>query len=970
MPSCVVFIDLETTGPDPEADGIIEYAAVRLRDGRVEEEFAQLANPGCSLPLAVSRATGLTDKALRARPPSHQVLAEFLRFLGDDRVVAHDAQRAREFLVAKSDGAFRSECLDTLELARILYPTLDYHDLDTLSDHLSLSAEERPRAAGRVRQLVELWHALHKRLDELPFEVVAALSAVAGRTRWPARHLFLEAEAKRLTSALDLQTPRFRRLLGDFGPLLDEARAARRDRSVDQVENRPPPSRLNAHELTGLFEPDAVFAGQFPDYEVRPQQVRMVELVAEAFNEGHHALLEAGTGVGKSMAYLVPAVHWAVTNEDKIVVSTNTKNLQEQLAYKDIPLLADILGLEFQAALIKGRRNYLCVRKFLYLLEEGEDELSDEEAVALLPVIVWAAETEVGDVAECTGFLAFRQRELWGKLCSASEECAGPVCKRRRNCFLNRARAQSILADLIVANHAVVFAELGMEESVVLPDYAHLVFDEAHNLEDVATDYLGAELTGWSVRRLTRRLLRRGRGGRERGLLPSIRHRMKRGREEHLTASELNLDHFIETIYPDVSNVNDAFDAFLDAVGGLFGSSSRSADSLRYQAATRDPHAWQPVQDEKKQLIAAIGRLRAHADNIAERLEDLGERDFPYRTESMYDLRGVRDALAELEDTVEFLVAGDEEGFVYWIERYRRRGRVRHRMAAAPIRIGPRMKELLYDRKDTIIFTSATLSVAGKFDFLKDRIGLDEMPADRLLAEDVGSPFDYGRQMLICVPNFIQEPGRDADDVFTTEVAQLLEAVFRASDGRGLGLFTSYAMLNQVYTRLKAALEPERILVLGQGLDGERRSITRMFRRDTHSVLLGTASFREGVDVPGEALSCLAIVRLPFAVHTDPVVQARCEEVESRGHSAFMHYSLPSAVIRFKQGAGRLIRTRNDCGVLVVLDRRVLTRRYGAQFLRSLPTRHRACANVRHLCDMVRAFLGARREPDAPPPMP
>jgi ATP-dependent DNA helicase DinG len=277
------------------------------------------------------------------------------------------------------------------------------------------------------------------------------------------------------------------------------------------------------------------------------------------------------------------------------------------------------------------------------------------------------------------------------------------------------------------------------------------------------------------------------------------------------------------------------------------------------------------------------------------------------------------------------------------------------------VRVGPRLNELLYDCKDTIVFTSATLAAAGKFDFLKDRIGLDQLGPDRLIAEDVGSPFDYDRQMLVCVPTFGAEPDRDGGE-FTESVTRTLIDVFRASGGRGLALFTAYSMLNDVYPVLKAAMEAEQVLVLGQGIDGERRSITAMFRRETSSVLLGTDSFWEGVDVPGEALSCLVVVKLPFAVYTQPVVQARCEEVESRGMNAFMHYSLPSAVIRFKQGVGRLIRTKGDFGVVVVLDKRVLTRRYGRAFLRSLPTAHRTCVNPQHLCDMIGAFLEARQE--------
>ena len=957
----MVFIDLETTGLDETADEIIEFGAVRVRDGRIAEEFSRLAHPGRQLPLAITKLTGITDADLRRQRPSHVVLGEFIDFVGDDTVVAHNARFERAFLCRKSDDYFTNPFIDTLELARILFPTFEHHDLDTLADRLGLAVASRHRAIGDARLLVELWDRFGERLDALPLEVVAGLSIVASRTGWPARHLFVDAEARRLTGAFDVGQPRYHKLFAEHGELLNAARSARRKKDPSE---RPAPSRLNVHQLTDLFAPGGPFARNIPAYEQRPQQVRMVELVAQAFNDGRHLLVEAGTGVGKSMAYLVPAMHWAALNRDPIILSTKTKNLQEQLFFKDIPLLTEQLRLPIKTALIKGRRNYLCVRKFLYLLEEGEADLTEDECIALLPIIVWAAETRVGDAAEAAGFLAFRQRELWDKLCSASEECAGPACKRRRNCFLNRARALSLLADLVVANHAVVFSELGLD-SAVIPDYAHLVFDEAHNLEAAATDHLGCELDRWTAGRLIRRLLRRDRGGREHGLLPSIRFRMKRGREEDLTDAERDLDHFILNTFADVLTVEQDLAAFLDSLDGLFPPNRRGSETLRYAAEGRDPSRWQPVEAHKTQLVAAIGLVRRRLATIVERLEDLGERDFPYRAESIFDVRGIHEALGEVATNADFLVAGDDDAFVYWVERIaRRRGRFSYRIAAAPIRIGPKMKEVLYDAKDTIIFTSATLSAAGKFDFLKDRIGLDQLEPERLLAEDVGSPFDYDRQMIVCVPAFLPEPGRE-DGSFTEDVARLLIDAFRATAGRALGLFTSYAMLNAVYGRAKTALEAEQILVLGQGFDGARRSITRTFQRETHSVLLGTDSFWEGVDVPGQSLSCVVIVKLPFAVYTAPIVQARCEEVESRGLSAFRHYTLPSAVIRFKQGAGRLIRTKTDHGALIVLDRRVLTRNYGSQFLRTLPTTYRTCSSPRHLCDMIRAFL-AVHAPTAP----
>ena len=609
-----MFIDLETTGLDEQASEIIEFAGVRVVAGEAVEEFSQLANPGQALPLAITKLTGIRDADLRRARPSHVVLSDFLRFIGDDVVVAHNAAFERKFLAAKSDGYFRNTMLDTLELARILWPTFPHHDLDTLIAELELEVGERHRALDDARVLIVLWERLVARLDALPLEVVSAVAMVAARAPWPARRLFLEAEERRMTSILDVAASRYGRAFADHGELLDRARDARRKSDPSE---RPPPRPIDVEELRAAFGAGGVFEQRIPGYEIRPQQVRMAELVSQAFNEGKHLLVEAGTGVGKSMAYLLPAIRWAQANGDKIVVSTNTKNLQEQLFYKDLPLLAATCGLDVRTALIKGRGNYVCVRKLLYLLDESERELTEEEHVALLPVLVWAAETEVGDVAECTGFLALRERDLWAKLCASSEECPGPYCRHRNRCFLNRARALAMTSDVVVANHAVVFAELALD-SVVLPDYAHLIFDEAHNLEDAATDFLGCEIDHWTVRRVVQRLLRHDRGRHDRGLLPSIRYRLKKGRETSLTDSEKHLDKMILAAYPHVEAVEERLETFLLSIGQVLRASGKRDDTIRYDAAHRDPHAWAAVEGENTAKINIANSNANRREQVAE----------------------------------------------------------------------------------------------------------------------------------------------------------------------------------------------------------------------------------------------------------------------------------------------------------------------------------------------------------------
>ncbi|MCC8190985.1 MAG: hypothetical protein LIP77_10205 [Planctomycetes bacterium] len=679
--------------------------------------------------------------------------------------------------------------------------------------------------------------------------------------------------------------------------------------------------------------------------------MEMARQVAESFNRGKHLMVEAGTGIGKSLAYLAPAVAFAVANKTPVIVSTNTKNLQSQLFEKDLPLLAKALDMDFTAALLKGRRNYLCLRKLLYLLDQMETELDGEDRMRLLNILPWAAWTETGDISE--NIVAGRPHfaPLWGRLSTVGDECMGRSCKRFRQCFVWKARAQAQEADVVVANHSLVFAELG-SKSPALPDHRHIIFDEAHNLEDAATNHLAVELSQSRIITAINRLHRTGRRGHT-GLTASM--------EKSFAAVALNLPEpaamalqRIDEIRAAVAAAHAALPAFFHALEAAL-AAKKAGESSRFRAEDKRREVWDPVDQAERDLFAALAGVMHGVEGLAALIRELDEGSVPYQLEFARELDASAQWLREITEDATFILQAASRDYVYWLERNGSKpGMVR--AVAAPVEVGPLLSDQLYQRKSSVVFCSATLTVKNSFDFLAKRLGIALIPPERLVTFNAGTPYDYRHQCLVAAPMFLPEPGgRDGD--YAQELAVFLADLFRRSQGRGMALFTSYDMLSRVADHLEKDFLGEGIRILAQGRSGSRENITAIFKRGERSVLLGTHSFWEGVDVAGDALSCLVIARLPFGVQTDPIIEARCEKVEADGGNAFMEYSLPSAVIRFRQGFGRLIRSRGDRGVAIIADRRMVAKRYGQWFRDSIPAPTANYADRDRLLDAIGAFL-------------
>ena len=804
------------------------------------------------------------------------------------------------------------------------------------------------------------------------------------------------------TWALDTMSACLRDAGGDFAAAVD---AVRKERLFEEAEawyaRFPEWQRVKYRELTppdswtpvrqenvdAIFGEGGELAKVFDRYEPRAGQTAMAHAVADALNGQRFLLAEAGTGVGKSLAYLVPCALWACANNLPIVVSTNTRNLQTQLLSKDLPLVRRIVapflppGTALDATVLKGRNNYLCLKRLGFYVEGGYGALREGEAPLFADLVAWASTTRDGDLD------SFRPTHAKGDLAFVrhfgcrGDECTGKSCRFYKRCFLQAARQAALRAHLIIANHALVFAELE-NPGTLLPPHAQVVFDEAHNIEAAATDFLSGELSPITLYDLCQKLAP-GRG-REAGSL------FHQARVDFVDKAKLTPERRADLIdlLADLrlcgADLAKAGTALFETLHGFLARTTETTvryravpdaakpdlpsgqPRLRREACLRG-NVFVPAEDIVPEADIQSGR-DAVADKLghAHRLLDkllaaVAEASPPGGQENPYeDLIGLLKATAEglscFGSEMDGILAGDDPNRVYWLARTGADART-CALTAAPLDIARQLQALLYKTKSTLVLSSATLRIHGSFGYIRARLGLSfpEVAGrvDEFVAE---SPFDYPRQCCVTVPNFLPEV--TTGDAYILELSRLMYSLFTTAKGRSLALFTSHEMLRACAELLAPHLAAKGIDLLAQSPSMGRDAMTEAFRAQSRpTVLFGAQSFWEGVDVVGDALSCVVIARLPFGTFGDPLQKARCEKIEREGRSSFAELSLPQAVIRFRQGFGRLIRSRGDRGIVVVADTRVVAKSYGTVFANSLPVKIEVADSRPALVNRLRRLL-------------
>ena len=710
---------------------------------------------------------------------------------------------------------------------------------------------------------------------------------------------------------------------------------------------------LDPDAIIAELEPGGLISKRLPAYEIRESQLDLMRLIVRAFNDDALLAAEAGTGVGKSFAYILPSLSFADANEERIVISTATITLQEQLYRKDIPLVTKGLKKKIKTVLIKGRGNYLCRRRLNDALREPS--LDDEEQQQTENIARWAETTENGSRSD----LAFLPPEsLWSRLCSEADTCVSMRCPERERCFVMILRREASDARVLVVNHHLLFADLaarrdgaGYDTAVVLPPYRRVIIDEAHTVEEAATSFFSSAFSRLGIYRQLGRLYRR-RGTSRRGLfhrllslLPSVSAFGKNGAEE-------SVDDQIEYALEKVRCAADSLDeAALELCGGdgVFRLTTQS------EAAIKDR-----LSPEFAALRKSLNNLAGLARELLERLPEENEEE-----SAVWEIRAVLRRL----DTVgsvcsSFVEYRENPDMVMWIER--RTGKTGGGFGGfkdaqsfwavftvTPVDVAPSLNEALFEPNKTVVCVSATLTTGSSFEYWKNRSGLNLTREREIVTGIFPSPFPYDSKVLLAAPRDAPLPTEVGYSVFVDTAAAALAEI---SGGSALILFTSYQALKSAHEAALPVLRKHGIRVFKQG-DDDRNRLLASFLEDQSSVLFATDSFWEGVDAPGETLRLVVLCRLPFRSPSDPVFQARCEAVESRGENAFMNLSLPEAVMKFKQGFGRLMRRSSDHGVVVVLDGRLLKKRYGENFLRSLPETKTCFGDFDTVLRAVEGFL-------------
>ena len=897
--------DLETTGLDAARDRVIEVGAVAFTPERVIGTLERLVDPGRNVPDAVLKLTGIRPEELRGAASPEQALQELADFLRGRQPVGHGARLDVDFLSAAGLWDPSAEVIDTLDLARILLPAEASHSLPVLAVELGFSQPRPHRAlddADATRQLLLRLREEAAALDEGLKESVLALVAPYG---WAIARFFADAltASSPAPSRTSPQSP--------DGP------------KTAGVPVKKLPEDPNA--IAALLAPEGPLAGSLPGYEHREPQMQMLLAVAQIQARGGMLVVEAGTGTGKSLAYLVPSIARSLRRRERVVVSTNTHTLQEQLMRKDLPALRKWLPWDFNAVLLKGRSNYVSLRRWRRFL--AEPCVDGDELRFKLKVLIWLHTTDSGDRSELR--LQGREEVLWTRIASDPLDCVGIRCTSE-DCYVHRARAEAEAADLVVVNHALLLADAEIGGGL-LPAYEHLVIDEAHHLEEAATRGLRQEVDGPGLLALLERL-----GGAS-GLLEALI------REPHLGDSLAALADSVPLAEAARGRVSEFFAQATSWMGARLGEAERRDDSLRLTPGLREDDSWRSIHAPGENAVTALAALDASLRRaVGAAREWLGGEE---PDQGLREMEMIRGRLEEVAHLMRHALLEPDPNRVYWFTLVSRSENLVLR--SAPVNVGSLLRGRVYEDRRSVVFTSATLAVGGSFDYFRSRVGLGAEVEELLLR----SPFDYFHQALVCLPSDIPGP----EDVgFEALVEQVVAGVAQRIGGRTLVLFTSHRQLRDVHAALKQRTDLDEVLILGQGIDGQRRHVLRSFEEAPRPLLLGTASFWEGIDIPGERLSCVIMVRLPFPVPTEPVYAARAELVRD----PFAQLALPQAALRLKQGFGRLIRRSNDRGAVVILDGRILGKDYGKAFLDVLPPASRFVGPAAEIPDQVGKWLG------------
>jgi ATP-dependent DNA helicase DinG len=933
MRSKYVVVDLETTGNSAKkGDKIIQFAAVVIENGRIVDQFSSLLCPRKPIPIFIEELTGLTDEMVKDAPLFAEIAPKVMEMLNGACFVAHnvlfDLSFLQEELIMAGFEGFYGPVLDTVEMARILFPSSDSFKLSDLAVQEGLKHERPHQADSDAYATGELLLILFARLRDLPFKTIKQLYKLSDGLKGDLNEVLEELlkEKERKIEELPLYLEEY------HGVYIKKSQE--KDQQEQVQENVYPIHEKDKEELLG---------NAYANYERRSGQFRMMDIVYHSFQNEQHAMIEAGTGVGKSLAYLLPAVYTAISTNKPVIISTYTTQLQEQLLQKDIPILKRAVKFPFTTVLMKGKSHYISLDKFVHSLRESDDNY--DTLLTKMQILVWLTETTTGDRDELN--LSSGGQLFWHKIKHDESTFGRDFSSRERDYYL-KTRNDGKKADLIITNHSLLLSDL-VTDRPILPPSDYIIVDEGHHFEKVAGQYFGSKIDYAA----TRFLLQQMGMYEQKQLLYKIEKILE---ETGTGVNQGDVRHSVQ--------LNQLMGELLFEMDELFKVIALLAKKKvknKSQSRMKCPLTFDMTK-ESKTLKAEAERflflLTDYRKAITTRYELLLDSRDKKSNKQQTVISDVASWLADAEKIVgsirQILLQPETEN-VSWIEMDTRAWQNKTTVYSQPVSISFQLNDLLFQRKKSVVVTSATLSVKGSFRYTMDSLGLQRGSCH---VEQIPSPFCYDQQVQLIISNDLPEINTVSLQDYISEIGEHIISIAEATKGRLLILFTSYDMLRRTYELIKESGFLREYSLLAQGITGGSRTrLVRNFQRFEKAILLGTSSFWEGIDIPGEDLSCLVIVRLPFSPPDEPLTEGKCLEIKKSGGNPFYDYSLPEAVIRFKQGFGRLIRTRNDKGVMIIFDRRVISTQYGKVFLESLPTIQAKEMNIDQTVDLINKWL-------------
>ncbi|WP_456274257.1 ATP-dependent DNA helicase DinG [Bacillus sp. AK031] len=932
IPQKIVVVDLETTGNSPKkGDKIIQLAAMVVQDGVIADTYTTFINPDVAIPSFIEELTGINDDMVKDAPEFAEIAPKVLELLDGAVFCAHNVQFDLGFLQAELEEAgynsFTGPSFDTVELAKITLPTADSYKLTELSDRLSFTHSRPHQADSDALVTAELLIYFIEKLSTLPLVTLEQMERLSSWLKSDLSLLFSNILADK------------RKSIEDIDPELEVYRGIALKRKTALPQNPLLPAEITYPH--GDNDKTALLSAVLSGFEKRDGQFYMMDKAHEAMSESRHVIIEAGTGVGKSLGYLLPAVYHSKQNGIPVVLSTYTIQLQEQLLEKEIKFLKKMLNFPFNAVLLKGKNHYLNLFKFEQSLTEDENHY--DTAITKMQILVWLTSTKTGDVDELN--LTSGGRLYWNRVRHDGWHIKKDPWVGRD--FYLHARAISKEADLVITNHSMLLADV-VSDSKLLPSYDTVIIDEAHHLEKSARshfgrviDYLSAkfvigQLGTWDQRQLF--------------------HKLERILEAHLIKPQLHsfeLDRFVTEFYREIEEC-------FSIITALFTKQAKKRKGvqkiqMRLTDSVLSSKEWQPAIMCIERVVSQMKRL---SNEMMERLQKLKEKESELEDSER----------AAVEEFFSFLVEWDElkSGFqdvflspskndVIWLEGDLRSLPNSLMIQSQLASVGDKLKQSFFDVKKCAIMTSATLTVQNSFRYFIEEIGLSDHNIDTY---KISSPFNYSEMTKLFIPTDVPEIQNVSLDEYVEAIATHLIGVAQATKGRMLVLFTAFDMLRKTHDLMKDSGLLEDFVLMAQGISsGSRTRLTKNFQRFDKAILFGTSSFWEGVDIPGEDLSCLVLVRLPFSPPDEPVAQAKSEILKNEGKNPFSYHSLPEAILRFKQGVGRLIRRSTDRGIVIVFDRRIITARYGKAFLESIPDMPVRQGELQEMVELIEDWL-------------